>query len=181
MGDENQTELLRKALRIQDFDYSSPGAYFVTVVTQSKANLFGVVINNEFIPDEAGRMIEKWWLKISEKFLGIDLDDYVVMPNHFHGIITIVVADPCVGQEPDKRPSIPDVMQWFKTMTTTGYIQGVKQYGWPRFNGKLWQRSYYEHIVRKDDDLNRIREYIVNNPLQWGMDDENPLRELIKM
>jgi REP element-mobilizing transposase RayT len=72
-------------------------------------------------------------------------------------------------------------MQWFKTMTTNGYIQGVKNSGWPRFTGKLWQRSYYEHIVRKDDDLNRIREYIVNNPLQWGMDDENPLRELIKM
>jgi len=65
-------------------------------------------------------------------------------------------------------------VQWFKTMTTNEYIRGVKQYGWPPFPGKLWQRNYYEHIIRNENELNRIREYIINNPMQWALDGENP-------
>ncbi len=69
---------------------------------------------------------------------------------------------------------LPRIVQWFKTMTTNEYIRGVKQFGWPRFDRRLWQRNYYEHIVRNDDELNRIREYIMNNPLKWELDRENP-------
>ena len=67
-----------------------------------------------------------------------------------------------------------DVAGWFKTMTTNAYIRSVKQRGWPRFPGKLWQRDYYEHIVRDDDELNRTREYIIYNPANWDADEDNP-------
>ena len=117
-----------------------------------------------------------------------------------NGIITIVGADLCVCPDDDQSNTgkhiglpqqthetgahtdegthvgvpLPRVVQWFKTMTTNEYIRGVKQFGWPRFDGRLWQRNYYEHIIRDDDELNLVREYIVNNPLQWELDRENP-------
>lgn len=68
---------------------------------------------------------------------------------------------------------LPEVVQWFKTMTTNEYIRGVKQLGWAAFDGKLWQRNYYEHVIRNDDDYNRIHNYIENNPANWTIDDEN--------
>ena len=98
------------------------------------------------------------------------------MPNHLHGVIKIVGADPCVRPEPVEYSGapLPKIVQWFKTMTTNAYIRGVKKYGWPQFPGKLWQRSFYEHVIRNDDDLNSIREYIVSNPIRWALDRENP-------
>ncbi len=74
------------------------------------------------------------------------------------------------------HPSIPTIVQWFKTMTTNEYIRRVKNDGWKPFNGKLWQRNYYEHIIRKNENLNEIREYINNNPLKWELDDDNPIK-----
>ncbi len=66
--------------------------------------------------------------------------------------------------------SLGDVVQRFKSLTTKRYIDGVKQHDWPPFNGKLWQRNYYEHIIRDEPDLNRIRQYIIQNPLNWQND-----------
>ena len=135
-------------------------------------------MNDEMVLTDAGRLVEKWWLKLPDKFPNIELDYYVVMPNHFHGIISIVGADPCVC--PDNLTGehagspLHSIMQWFKTMSTNEYIRGVKQLGWMPFNKKFWQRSYYEHIIRNEKELNRIREYIQNNPLKWELDRENP-------
>jgi len=72
-------------------------------------------------------------------------------------------------------PPLPQIVQWFKTMTTNAYVRGVKTQGWPQFEGRLWQRGYYEHIIRSDDEYGRIGEYIVRNPAQWASDRENPL------
>jgi REP element-mobilizing transposase RayT len=100
-----------------------------------------------------------------------DTDEYILGGEH-----TFVGADLGVCPDTDEHIGSPlhTVIQWFKTMTTNEYIRGVKQNGWSTFPGKLWQRNYYEHIVRNENELNRIREYIMNNPLQWELDRENP-------
>jgi REP element-mobilizing transposase RayT len=129
-------------------------------------------------PEPVHQMIQHWWDKLPEKFRNIKTDEFVIMPNHIHGIIFIVGVDPCVY--PDKGEhigsSLHRIIQWFKTMTTNNYIQGVKQNGWRPFHGKFWQRNYYEHIIRNEDELNRIREYIRTNPLKWQFDKDNPSR-----
>jgi putative transposase len=103
------------------------------------------------------------------------------MPNHFHGIVvitdTIVGADLRVGPVPEGAHTgapLPTVIQWFKTMTTNEYIRGVKTASWPSFNGRLWQRNYYEHIIRNEESLNRIRQYILDNLARGAFDRENP-------
>lgn len=120
---------------------------------------------------------------MTNKFGNIELDEFIIMPNHIHGIIFIVGATLCgrpdlINQQPPEEgqprrvaPTLGDIMDWFKTMTTNDYIACVKQYGWPRFNGKLWQRNYYERIIRNEPELNKIREYIINNPLNWDTDE----------
>jgi len=127
---------------------------------------------------EQGCMIEKWWQELKAKFPLIDLDASVVMPNHFHGVVVLVGADLCVCPKEGGHtgPPLPKIIQWFKTMTTNEYIRGVKEKHWSRFNKRVWQRNYYEHIIRDEKSLNRIREYIVNNPLRWHLDRENPDR-----
>ncbi|APG25312.1 transposase [Syntrophotalea acetylenica] len=102
------------------------------------------------------------------------MDEYSIMPNHFHGILRIVGADPCVRLADKANPSVRTSVQWFKTMTLAAYMRGVNNYGWPRFAGRLWQRNYYERIIRNDDELQHIRRYIESNPARWASDKENP-------
>ena len=146
--------------------------------------------------NSAGIMLEKWYNELQHKFTGIAAAEFVIMPNHFHAIIvniadTPVGADLCVcpgsdvcpgTREPAKQsehvktqgghtgPPLHAVIQWFKTMTTNEYIRGVKNHGWQPFSGKLWQRNYYEHIIRNEHDYNRVAEYIINNPKTWKDD-----------
>lgn len=127
-------------------------------------------------------MIKKWWDKIETKFTGIKKDAFVVMPNHFHGIIMNVGADPCVcpdGSDVGEHVGSPlhRIVQWFKTMTTNEYIQGVKRHKWRPLDKKLWQRNYYEHVIRDEKSLEKTREYIANNPMRWHLDSENPDRK----
>jgi REP element-mobilizing transposase RayT len=134
--------------------------------------------------NDAGRMVERWWAELPRKFPKVEVDEHVVMPNHFHGIIVIADSAPPVGADLGVRPNraagahigapLPQIMQWFKTMRTNAYIIGVKQRGWPRFSEKLWQRGYYEHVVRNDDEFNQIRQYILMNLAQWVRDTQNP-------
>ena len=184
----------RRSIRLKDYDYSQAGAYFVTICTQNRECMFGDIVGGEMRLNDAGCMITRWWEKISTKFSTVETDVHIIMPNHFHGIISIVGAALCgcpsmKGNRPLKNkdniinntqntghprggaPTLCDVMDWFKTMTTNEYIAGVKQNGWARFNGKFWQRNYYEHIIRSEPELHKIREYIVNNPLNWETDE----------
>ena len=178
----------RRSIRLQDYDYRLPGAYFVTVCAQERACLFGVVGDGEMQLNDAGRMIEQWWFELNRKFLMVETDEFVIMPNHFHGIVVItdvpVGADLRVGpvreggdpahQGAHAGAPLQMVIQWFKTMTTNEYIRGVKTALWPSFNGRLWQRNYYEHIIRNNESLNRIRQYMLDNPSHWSFDRENP-------
>ena len=182
----------RRSIRLKNYDYSQPGAYFVTVCTHNRDSLFGHIHENAMIMNEAGVMIDRWWRELPKKYPMVDTDDYMVMPNHFHGIVAIVGAalrgrpdgsDPNIagdrpgGQPHRVAPTLGDMIDWFKTMTTNDYIRGVKQCQWRPFPGKLWQRNYYEHVIRNEHDLNAIREYVVNNPASWEKDNENPDRK----
>lgn len=183
----------RRSIRLQGYDYSRAGAYFVTICTPNRECLFGEIVPGEMRLNEAGRMVWHWYNELENKFPDIQCDECVCMPNHIHFIVVNVGADLRV------RPSVPDlrvrpgvspprnvasprkegehigsplrsIVQWFKTMSTNEYIRGVKQSGWRPFPGKLWQRNYWEHIVRNDQDLNGLREYIRNNPARWELD-----------
>jgi REP element-mobilizing transposase RayT len=191
----------RRSIRLKGYDYAQPGAYFVTICTQNRACLFGEVVDRQMQLNDAGRMVERWWKELNRKFAHIRTDAFVVMPNHIHGIIVIepvgadlrvcpddelgahhqqsgVRADlrVCPDEEPGARTGapLPEIVQWFKTMTTNEYIRGIKQSHWTPFCGRLWQRNYYEHIIRDEVSLDRIRRYIAENPLCWYLDRENP-------
>jgi len=175
----------RRSVRLTGYDYSQPGYYFVTICTQNGRPLFGEIQKGAMILNDAGKMIGRWWNELKNKYANIEIDEYVVMPNHCHGIInivgTVVGADLCVCPGPEKKGEhagsplqewpIYKMIQWFKTMTTNEYIRNVKQNHWKPFDGKLWQRNYYEQIVRNETSLQRIRKYIVNNPCQWQQDE----------
>ena len=189
----------RRSIRLQGYDYSQPGAYFVTVCVQEKECLFGKILGEEIQLNDAGQMVERWWSELANKFAGVETDESIVMPNHFHGILGIVGAALCgrpsgdedsfaAGGHPHRgaptegiehlrkeAPTLGDIVDWFKTMVTNGYIRGVKGNGWTPFPRRLWQRGYYEHIVRSEDELNKIREYIALNPARWAWDAQNPL------
>jgi len=213
----------RKSTRLQGWDYSHPGAYFVTVCVQHRLCLFGKVRDGEMIVNEAGNMVNRIWKEIPLHYEGIDIDEYIVMPNHVHGIIIIendhvgaspcgrpmgdvdeeksdfshersVMAPPCgrplegmrdvnpnteTGQAQGPAPTghrltLGDIVGRFGTLTMTRYIKGVKTKQWRPFPGKLWQRNFHDRIIRNEKELNAIREYIINNPLKWDLDQDNP-------
>jgi putative transposase len=195
----------RHSIRLREYDYSTAGAYFVTVCTQEKERLFGEVIDGEMRLNDAGRMVERIWRELSERFPLVILDEFVIMPNHFHGIIFLSDrrGEPCVRPneyiirrgKPCVRPiqqgdhknvdhkegdhrgtrenSLGRIMQALKSVTTVEYVRGVHHINWPPFPGRLWQRDYFERIIRNEKELNVIREYIINNPARWADDPEN--------
>jgi REP-associated tyrosine transposase len=136
-------------------------------------------------PNDAGRVVQSVWEDLPNHYAGVECDAFVIMPNHVHGVIVLVGAGPRAcpqkGQPQGVAPtmSLADVVHRFKTLTTNRYIHGVKKSGWTPFSGRLWQRNYYEHIVRDEAESLRIREYVTHNPLQWENDRENPSRSVV--
>ena len=135
----------------------------------------------------AGQMAESVWAALPERFPAVRLDAFVVMPNHVHGIIVIdhsatvntteratTRVAPTGAPDAGRRIALGDVVGAYKSVTTVEYTRGVAAHGWPRFRGRLWQRNYYEHIIRDDRSLERIRAYILDNPARWPTDPENP-------
>jgi putative transposase len=161
----------RKRLRLLEYDYRMGGYYYVTLCTQNRQCLFGKIENCMALND-AGLMVHNIWLDIGNKYDGFENDLFVVMPNHLHGILIIRERGPARGPAPTL--SLPDVMRNFKSLTTTFYMKGVEENQFEPFEKRLWQRSYYEHIIRKNESLEKIRQYIVNNPGKWEEDRENP-------
>ncbi len=125
----------------------------------------------------AGKMVEQTLLEIPDFYHGFSLDTYIIMPNHVHAIIMIQNNKLLInGQAQGPVPtilSLSDIIHRFKTMSTKKYIDGVKNKGWPPFNKKIWQRSFHDHIIRNERSLQKIREYIINNPANWADDEEN--------
>ncbi len=177
----------RRSIRLKGYDYSQSGIYVVTLCIQERHCLFGSITHETMILNDAGKMIDEQWLQLQERFALIQLDEYVIMPNHFHGII-IVGAGLVPAREatatanfygrvqgpPLQNPHLSQIVGAFKSITTHQYILGVKNQQWKPFNGKLWQRNYYEHIIRNEESFFSAKEYIMCNPQNWKTDKMNP-------
>ena len=172
----------RRSIRLRGWDYTRPGTYFVTLCVQNRACLFGNIVNGHMHLNAAGMIVRKCWHDIPDHFPMVELDEYVVMPNHVHGIIAINRMGPPVGANNDlplpERPQQPNT----GTSRTLGSVVRGFKIGvtkWFRANTDVqtvWQRNYYENIIRTGRDLNRIRRYISDNPRKWNLDCENPER-----
>ncbi len=191
----------RRSIRLRNYDYSRSGAYFVTVCTQKKECLFGEIVDGKMRLNEYGLIIAREWTRTPEIRKEIELDEFCVMPNHIHGIVTIQAAVVHAVRANGGSPEIvtnsgsPET-GWddkttagrsaesplrMKTRSISSFIAGFKSVVTKSINeisntpgSPVWQRNYYEHIIRNDDELNRIREYIANNPAKWAEDEENP-------
>ena len=186
----------RRSMRLEGYDYSQVGAYFLTICTVDRRILFGKVVNHQMGLNEAGRIVEDEWLKSARIRAEIELDAWVVMPNHFHGILAIAdVGGECNRRSrPDQRSltagvGVPD--RGDRRVAPTGpgprsvgaIMAGFKSASARRINAfrgtsgaSVWQRNYYEHVIRHEAVLNRIRQYIAENPARWAEDPENPAR-----
>ncbi|PIS15037.1 hypothetical protein COT63_02080 [Candidatus Shapirobacteria bacterium CG09_land_8_20_14_0_10_38_17] len=191
----------RKRIRLKEYDYSLPGYYFVTICTQNRQYLFGNIVNEKMALNEMGKIINQYWQKLPEKFNNVLLDEYIIMPNHLHGIIHIVGAGfsrptetgfsrPTETRFSRPKISLEQIIAWFKYQSTKR-INHVSNWSGKFINNgredraptnkkqifkKNWQRNYYEHIIRDEEELNKIREYIVLNPHKWP-EDKNNLRK----
>lgn len=168
----------RHSIRLKNYDYSKSGLYYVTICTENRECLFGDIVDGKMVLNNIGNMIEKWWNKIPKRFNMAKLDVFQIMPNHIHMIIHIVGAGfiPAHGERATTRvapTTLGDIIGAFKSLTTHEYITGVKNNGWKPFDKRLWQRNYYEHIIRSENDLNKIRDYILENPNMWYRDRNN--------
>jgi putative transposase len=167
----------RRSTRLPGFDYSQPGAYFVTLITKDRVSWFGDIVNDVVSLTPVGKMVANEWQRLPNRFSGLDLDEWVVMPDHLHGILILrdsakmedlinqdrkIITD-ILAAEGFGIPvagSIPTIIRSFKSSVTHRF---------KRMNGEipLWHRNYYEHVIRNGQDLNRVREYIRDNPRRW--------------
>lgn len=183
----------RRSIRLKGYDYSQAGAYYFTIVAQHRACLFGDIIVSTIQLNAAGEMLWEQWLALPQRFPNVELDEFVVMPNHVHGILLITDESDITrrgapswspnppsnpgqaqGTAPTRNPALGNILGAWKSLATNEYIQGVNQMHWQPFERKLFQRDYWEHIIRTDRELDMIREYIINNPANWAADDHNP-------
>lgn len=170
----------KQSIRIKGYDYSKEGLYFITICTHNRECLFGEISEqNQVVLNLAGKMVEEVWVSMRNDYININFTEYIVMPNHIHGIIQIVGV-PLVGtQIKDKQltgqpqgiaPTVGEIIGAFKSKTTLAYIKMVKDGRCPDFEKHIWQRNYYEKIIRDEDMYNKISEYIKNNHLKWKED-----------
>ena len=163
----------RRSIRLKDYDYSQPGAYFVTLCTHQRDCLFGTIKEGNMIPSPTGDIVASCWYDLPAHYPHVEIDEFVVMPNHVHGIIILRHPDDVgAGFKPAptcKRHGLTEIVRAFKTFSARHANVARNTLGM-----HLWQRSYYEHIIRDEHDLHAIREYIANNPAGWERDDYNP-------
>jgi len=208
----------RRSIRLQDYDYSSEGAYFVTICARHRECLFGEIVNGEIVLNEYGKIAEQCWNDMPNHYDNIALDAFIIMPNHFHGIIFITdnvdnvraihelplhelplrelplhesllhesplyelsLHESSLHELPLRKSSIQSPLQRRKMLLPKIIgrfkMNAAKQINQIRNTPGLpvWQRNYYEHIIRNEESLNNIRNYIVNNPSKWYDDEYNP-------
>ena len=175
----------RKNLRLPTYDYSQSGMYFATICTHHRKNRLCEIKGGRVIKNDEGDIIQDTWNDLPERFPNIVLDEFTIMPNHIHGIIIIHDQEESVGAGqalPDKKgaascaptnndhqktPGLPDIIRVFKSISTIKVNRLLGK------NGQLlWQRNYFEHVIRSERDLETIREYIYTNPQAWNEDSE---------
>ncbi|MYA70750.1 transposase [Candidatus Poribacteria bacterium] len=183
----------RRAMRLRDYDYSQPGAYFVTICARHRKCLFGAITDGKMRLNEIGQIVVECWNHIQQHFPSVELGESVIMPNHFHGIISWGITETrtphpsenintgrgevssSVDISPTTRrgevpsPSLGKIMAYFKYQSTK-HIN--RHYNTP--GTRIWQRNYHDHIIRDDPDLQRLRQYMQNNPMKWELDQLHP-------
>ena len=186
----------RRAMRLRDYDYSQSGAYFVTICAQHRKCLFGTITDGKMRLNEIGQIVLECWNHISQHFPSVELGESVIMPNHFHGIISwglsetryprpIVEARSPRSSEneqssyPSKNtstrrgevpsPALSKIVAYFKYKSTKHINQHHNTPG-----TRIWQRNYYDHVIRDDTDLQRLRQYVQDNPMKWALDQLHP-------
>jgi REP element-mobilizing transposase RayT len=162
----------RTSIRLQGYDYSQSGGYFITICTKDRECLFGEIKNGIMMLNEHGLIAQEEWVKTGKMRRNIIMDEFVIMPNHIHGIIVINSSvgayrnTPLQSKFQSPSNNLEAIIRGYKSSVTTR-INTNRQIQ----SQSIWQRNYYEHIVRNDEDLNRVREYIINNPQNWEKDD----------
>ena len=165
----------RRSIRLRDYNYAQAGAYFVTICSRDRGFLFGEIMDGEMRLNVYGQLVLECWDDLVNHYRHIELDAFVVMPNHVHGII---ILNPPVGAGFKPAPThgesapihgLPEIVRGFKTFSSRRINQLRETAGQP-----VWQRSYYEHIIRNESELDRTRQYILDNPAKWQEDSENP-------
>jgi REP element-mobilizing transposase RayT len=152
----------RRRLRLARYDYRRSGAYFVTVCVHDRRERFGEIVNGQMRVTAAGDMVAAHWHALPNRFANVQLGTFIVMPDHVHGIVHLRR----VAERATSHVSLSDVIAAFKSTSTVAYIDGVRRLGWPRFDRRLWQRSFYEHVIRDAVELAALRQYIVDNPMR---------------
>ncbi len=179
---QEQEFMKRKRNRLKNYNYSESGYYFVTICSKNKKNIFGgynnyivgtglapVRYNNNTKLSTLGQIIDKQWNDIPNQYDDIELDKYMIMPNHIHGILII---NKRTGASPVPTGSLSNIIRSFKSKTSIEYLRWIKKNAL-NISGQIWQRSFYDHVIRNEESLNKIREYIINNPADWDHDEDN--------
>ena len=160
----------RKPNRLSGYDYSSPGYYFVTICTHQKRYHFANVVDGKIQLTKIGQFCLNLWHDLPERFEDIELDGFTVMPNHIHGILYFKPsADPLFHQENESHPRLGTVIGAYKSLVNLHFIKWSQDQNF-HTPSKLWQRSYYDHVIRNEKSLDAIRSYIQSNPLNWEKD-----------
>jgi putative transposase len=162
--------LHRKSIRLRGYDYSLPEVYFVTLVTYQRESVLGEICNGKLTLSNFGELAKNQWISIPKHYQNITLDCWIVMPNHIHGIINITESNVGAGYQPAlvKHYNLAELVRKFKTFSAMNINKSRKSPGL-----LVWQRNYYEHIIRDDKELNDIRQYINENVDNWKSDTEN--------
>jgi len=180
----NNHKFHRKSIRLPEYDYSQEGAYYITVCTHDRLCLFGEIINSLVKLNQYGEIADQCWMAIPQHFTNALLGEYIIMPNHIHG--TIIITGPSIGTRhavslPSRtlfgKPqigSLSTIVRSYKSAVTR-LINVV----WTKNEPAIWQSRFYEHVIRNEKSYNKIRRYILDNPLYWPQDDENPNRLMI--
>ena len=168
----------RRSIRLRGYDYSQEGFYFVTICCYQRQLLFGEIVNGAMQLNQYGEIIDETYQWLSSRYPYVYLDEWIIMPNHFHGIIVLTdkprrgdsrVAPTQPNDREPKRKPLGQLIGAFKTVSTKKINIIRNAPGTP-----VWQRNYYEHIIRNENALNNIRQYIINNPLSWHVDQLHP-------
>jgi REP element-mobilizing transposase RayT len=163
----------KKQIRLQNYDYTQPGYYFVTICTEGRMEYFGQIINGQMNKSEIGITAEKLWRQIPISYGFVSLDESIIMPNHLHGIVIInphenngVPWHAATGLQPLVKDSLQSIINHYKGAVKKECNRSSLDF--------LWQSKFYDHVIRKDESLDKIRKYIQNNPLKWELDRNNP-------
>lgn len=156
-----------RRIRMEGYDYTSPGYYFITICTYDRQHLFGRIANESMQLTLVGQMLEDLIPESEQRFSTISIDSYVVMPNHIHLMVGLAVRMSDEGHV----DNLSDIVRWIKDASVRRHSLGVKNHGWDTYQGRLWQKGFHDHIVRNEQELETLRRYIATNVESWEKDE----------